>query len=281
MTSQALNGCSAESVGVYIKLMCVMHKSTRYGTILLKQKYKQTDKQIENFALQIANYMSFGVDVISRALVELLEEEVLLIEGEVLIQKRMVRDGELSDKRALAGKKGGESSNKSKQFASDFATAKNQANPVIVNVDVNESENADESVFVNEEEDVSRAREIAMRKIISRYEELVGPSYSGAVPLFFIECLAKGMQAEVVMAAIDTTDKNGVNSFPYLKAILERWLAEGILTMEKVENERAAKGRSQQRNEEKSEVDPFLANAMQEVANAQSYDNAIEDYAEH
>ena len=48
MTDEKLNECSAKANGIYIRLMCIMHKSEEYGTILLKQKYKQnemTDKE--------------------------------------------------------------------------------------------------------------------------------------------------------------------------------------------------------------------------------------------
>ena len=113
LTDEKLNECSAQSTGVYIKIMCVLHKSKEYGTILLKQKDKQTDNQIKNFALKFDNHLSFKINVIENAINELVEEEVLRLEGDKLLQKRMVRDNELSIKRSIAGKKGGEKS----QFA--------------------------------------------------------------------------------------------------------------------------------------------------------------------
>jgi len=113
LTDEKLNECSAEAVGVYIKIMCVMHKSKEYGVILLKQKDKQKDKQITNFALKLDSHMSFKVAVIESALGELIEEEVLRVDGDRLIQKRMVSDNDISTKRSLAGKKGG----KKTQFA--------------------------------------------------------------------------------------------------------------------------------------------------------------------
>lgn len=115
LTDEKLNECSAESTGVYIRLMCLMHKSDQYGRILLKQKYKQmakqNGKQISNFALQFAfqlvRQMPYDVETISRALEELMENGVVSIEDDVLFQKRMVRDSELSEKRSAAGSKGG------------------------------------------------------------------------------------------------------------------------------------------------------------------------------
>lgn len=100
--------------------------------ILLKQKDKQTDKQISNFALKLVKQLPYDVATIERALTELLEEEVLTLDGDTLYQKRMVRDGKLSDTRAFAGHKGGKKSksqSKDGQFACDFAQAKTQANP--------------------------------------------------------------------------------------------------------------------------------------------------------
>lgn len=110
MIDEKLNECSAESTGVYIRIMCLMHKSSDYGKILLKQKYKQTNKQISDFACQISRQMPYDTETILRALEELVENGVLSIEGDTLFQKRMVRDSELSEKRSAAGSKGGKAS---------------------------------------------------------------------------------------------------------------------------------------------------------------------------
>lgn len=112
MTDERLNECGAESVGVYIRLMCVMHKSQEYGTFLLKQKDKQDKNNVVNFAHKLFKHMPYHVDVIQRALQELIDEEVLTIDGDLLFQKRMVKDGKLSDTRASAGKKGGKQTQK-------------------------------------------------------------------------------------------------------------------------------------------------------------------------
>lgn len=126
MTDEKLNECSAESTGVYIRIMCVMHKSQEYGTILLKQKDKQSGSMIRNFACKLQRQMPYQVDVIERSLAELVEEEVLTIDGDVLMQKRMVKDGKLSEIRASAGSKGGKTA-QGKSFASGFAKAKSKA----------------------------------------------------------------------------------------------------------------------------------------------------------
>lgn len=141
MTDEKLNECSAKANGIYIRLMCIMHKSEEYGTILLKQKYKQNEsksenlleqksKQVSEFASQLSKNMPFSVQEIAEGLTELLEEKVVHIEGDKLIQKRMQKDGIISDKRSSAGSKGGKKSSERKQnenFAADFAQAKPEA----------------------------------------------------------------------------------------------------------------------------------------------------------
>ncbi len=122
MTDEKLNECSAESTGVYIRIMCLMHKSQEYGIILLQQKYQQNDSNIKNFAYKLLRHMPYDVATIERALHELVNEEVLHLDNNVLSQKRMVKDGELSLIRANAGKKGGQqTSAQAKQAANGVA----------------------------------------------------------------------------------------------------------------------------------------------------------------
>lgn len=122
LADEKLRECSAESIGVYIMLMCILHKQVEYGTILLKQKDKQNCSTCLNFALKLAKQLPFDVATIERALIELIEVGVLHLEGDKLIQRRMVKDAQLSQKRAAAGKKGGEvRAQKSKDFAKVFA----------------------------------------------------------------------------------------------------------------------------------------------------------------
>ena len=120
LTDEKLMECSASATGIYIKIMCILHKQNEYGVFLLKQKYKQSDKQVLNFACQLAKFLPFNKEEIFSGLNELVEEGVLKIEEDKLFQKRMVKDNELSIKRAEAGKKGGEKT--------QFAKAKTQAN---------------------------------------------------------------------------------------------------------------------------------------------------------
>lgn len=136
LTDEKLVYCSASATGVYIRLMCIMHKSEEYGKILLKQNFKQGVKQVKNFASQLAVQMPYGLLEIENAIIELVNEKVLHIDGDYLFQKRMVRDCELSEKRATAGRAGGRktqskttnSKEKDSKVASKFAKAKSEAN---------------------------------------------------------------------------------------------------------------------------------------------------------
>lgn len=109
LTDEKLNECSPEATGVYIKLICIMHKFEPYGTILLKQKDKQNDDQVMNFAEKISNHLSFKLKAIYSGLVELIAQDVLQIDGDALFQKRMVRDAQISDIRSGVGRIGGKS----------------------------------------------------------------------------------------------------------------------------------------------------------------------------
>lgn len=90
-------------------------------------------------------------------LTELLEEKVVHIEGDKLIQKRMQKDGIISDKRSSAGSKGGKKSSERKQnenFATDFAQAKPEAktkqnteNEIEIEAEI---ENINSSIIPNE-----------------------------------------------------------------------------------------------------------------------------------
>jgi len=159
LTDEKLVECSAAATGVYIRLMCIMHKSENYGKILLKQKHKQTSEQIKNFALMIAKQMPYDLNIIFESLNELIDEKVLHIEDDFLVQQRMVKDGELSDTRASSGGKGGKKTQqKTKQFATKFAKAKSQANA--------ENENEIENEVDIEIEDVVKKQKKPREKFV-------------------------------------------------------------------------------------------------------------------
>ena len=137
LTDEKLAQCSAKATGVFIRLMCLMHKTEQYGTILLKQKNKQGPDQIKNFGNLIIKHMPYDFHTVTESLVELIEEGVLTVEGDILIQKRMVKDNAISEKRAIAGRKGGVTTT-----TKNFAKAKSKANSEYAYV--NEDENSEE-----------------------------------------------------------------------------------------------------------------------------------------
>lgn len=144
LTDEKLNECLPGTQGIYVKIMCLMHKSKHYGKILLKQKYKQTESINLNFAKQLVKHLTFTEVEISQAIKELLDEEVCFVDGDYLCQKRMIKDNELSIKRANAGQKGGKKTH-------EFAKAKNKANTEYENENENENENEDTKLKIKNE----------------------------------------------------------------------------------------------------------------------------------
>jgi hypothetical protein len=117
---EKLRMCSASAVGVYIFLMCVLHKSATYGVLTLQhfRKHNKTDNKTDNktittsesllydFSELLRRQTPFSVEEIKDALEELVFYKVVVIEGETLYQPRMKKDGEKSEKRGKAGKAG-------------------------------------------------------------------------------------------------------------------------------------------------------------------------------
>ena len=266
LTDEKLIECSAESTGVYIRLLCIMHKSHEYGKILLKQKDKQNPKQNESklsdFAFKLAKQMPWDLDTIIRGLAELVAEGVVTIEGDTLFQKRMVKDGQISEIRSNAGKKGGNSSKNGKPkqspldtssgfasgFASSFAQAKTQANSEI------EIENEIDPEGKGIEEDLdkrgegSRTREgppdeqpdgspkstvdPELAKVITHYLDTVDPTPSPICTDDLIFFTGK-FGSEIVIHAIDIgrDSLKGRVNWPYIKGILRRYLSENVQTI--------------------------------------------------
>ena len=110
MTDEKLNECTAESTGVYVRIMCLMHKSETYGSIVLSERDVRLETDIKSFSAKLSKHITYSFDVIERSLDELVGYNVLSIDGDMLSQKRMVKDGITSDCRALAGSVGGKKS---------------------------------------------------------------------------------------------------------------------------------------------------------------------------
>jgi len=143
LTDEKLNSCSAASQGVFIKILCIFHKSEPYGGILFKQKDKQNSSMCLNFAAKLAKLLPFDQETIFSAITELIEEGVLTVEGDFLYQKRMCRDFEISLARSKAAKKGGGNPNLFKQDAGILFKQKDKQNA--------EYENEYETVLKNNE----------------------------------------------------------------------------------------------------------------------------------
>lgn len=136
---EKLRRCSAESTGVYIRIMCLMHISDEYGVIALSKRDKVSESQLTNFATVLLSHLPYQIDVIERSLDELIDRGVLLVDGDRLIQKRMFKDGKLSLTRSLAGAQGGNAKANGKQNFSK-TDSKKLANSVIENEYVNANE---------------------------------------------------------------------------------------------------------------------------------------------
>lgn len=125
-----LKKCTAEAHGLMINIMCIMHLSEEYGYILLdilpKDLPQQKAKQINLFAKDILPHVPFTLEVVERALENLVAKSVLYIDDNKLICKRMVNDNKISELRSDAGSKGAEKTHKKE---TTFAKAKPLAKP--------------------------------------------------------------------------------------------------------------------------------------------------------
>ena len=106
LADEKLSQCSAAANGVYIRLMCLMHKSEEYGRICYSKNDVKTDNITADFAIKLSRQMPYSYEEILAGLEELLHMKVVFFSGKKLVQKRMENDGKLSEKRAKSGKKG-------------------------------------------------------------------------------------------------------------------------------------------------------------------------------
>lgn len=236
LSDERLNECSAESTGVYIRLMCLMHKSQEYGAILLKQKDKQSGSTITDFAVKLVRQMPYTEEVIRRSLRELLEEDVLSLDGDRLFQRRMVKDAKLSDTRASAGRKGGcssKTSSTSTDFADDFASAKQQANSVI-GVVVGNGDVSNSSGNTEEVEDIppahAREGDEALGRVMTSYMNNINPMPSSTC-VAELQGFVKELGADVCLRAIDTAIDARATKWNYVKAILLRMQKAGVKSL--------------------------------------------------
>ena len=239
LTDEKLVECSAAATGVYIRLMCIMHKSEHYGKILLKQKHKQTSEQIKNFALMIAKQMPYDTNVIFDSLKELVDENVLHIEGDFLLQKRMVKDCDTSIKRSSAGQSGGKKTQeKTKHFASHFAKAKTQANT--------------EYEIENENEDVIEIKDVVKEKKTKR-EKFIIPILKEVKEYAETEMIGSKQLPETFYNYYEANGwKVGKNSMKNWKAAYKNWVnKENNGTYQQVNGQQFTGKSEAQRDEER------------------------------
>jgi hypothetical protein len=106
-----------------------MHKSEKYGTFAIKDKDRISDEISDDFARVFTLFCPFDFETVRSAFRELLDEGVVEIYRNEMRQKRMVKDGELSEKRAVAGNSGAISRwQKESKEDPNFAIAKPMAN---------------------------------------------------------------------------------------------------------------------------------------------------------
>jgi hypothetical protein len=119
LSDEKLSCCSLSTQGVYIRILCVLHKSETYGGILFKQIPKQNFSSMQYFAWSLSKQTGIEYNNVVESIEELLLFKVLKIEEregvDFLFQKRMVKDFNTSEKRRTAGKKGGGNPNLFKQ----------------------------------------------------------------------------------------------------------------------------------------------------------------------
>ena len=151
LTDEKLIMCSASATGVYIRIMCIMHKSESYGKICYN---KTANKQLtaDDFARILERFLPYSYKEIITGIEELLANKVLTIEGNCLCQKRMIRDMETSLKRGESGKKGMESRysvHREKGKNTTVKEKKNRYNKNLTNTLTN-TENESENEYENE-----------------------------------------------------------------------------------------------------------------------------------
>ena len=114
---EKLRMCSAAATGVYIRLMCILHKSKEYGKLKVCNEFVYTKHDtnviqtaIQNedakeilyskFAENLTKQMPYTNETIKLGLLELDYYGVIRLDGDTLYQPRMVKDAALSEKRS-------------------------------------------------------------------------------------------------------------------------------------------------------------------------------------
>ena len=126
LTMQGLAECSAAANGVYLRLICILHKQEEYGVYRLRETCRQHDDIFADLARQLARLMPFDCAEVESCLRELVDCQVLTLGENSISDDGMVQQKSLHEKRASAGKKGANVTN-GKSFADNFAAANDAA----------------------------------------------------------------------------------------------------------------------------------------------------------
>ena len=172
LTDEKLNECSAATTGVYIKLMCVLHKTEKYGKYILKKKLKKSTDKFENFSHVLQRHISFSQEDIKSALLELYEHGIIKITENELSQKRMVKDSKLSETRALAVKKRWDKKDENLNIQNEYKDDTNENTNCIQNAEYeyeNEIEYEDNSISNSNNNDLSNTNVKDSKKKYGEY----------------------------------------------------------------------------------------------------------------
>lgn len=161
---EKLRMCSASSAGIYIFLLCILHKSQDYGKLTLAKENDSPNAaqklpkrrpnvaltsperkllgdntetlglpkvalKCSEFAKKLSKLMPFSAKVIKSGLLELCINGVIVIEGETLCQPRMVKDFQLSEARRKNINKRWDSKKNESSEATDFVYTKTDTKP--------------------------------------------------------------------------------------------------------------------------------------------------------
>ena len=245
-SDEKLRMCSPSAVGVYIFLMCTLHREQEYGKLQLRKEFVYTNSDTNDiqtpiqktqgkenlylrFAENLAKQMPFKAENIKLALLELDYYGVIRLEGDTLIQPRMVRDGELSETRRKSVSKRWNVSNQQDE-KEDFAPTK-QNTKQRTKVDTNTYTNAEnENEYENNiiiEESKGDARGTERRKkpqaftppSLEEVKEYCQQRGTGIDPIAFFDFYeangwVQGKQGKPVKdwkACVRTWERNGIN----------------------------------------------------------------------
>lgn len=248
LTDEKLIRCSASTNGVYIRLMCQMHKSEEYGIFLIKDKDKISDDVIDDFARVFSQFSPYDSNTVRDAFQELLDEDVIYIYRNKLCQKRMIKDNEISEKRAISGKKGATEKWKNNKdihnkFATEFAIAKPIANTEYDNEDINNNINTNNNLLINKE------------YIIDYYinninNNITGIEYEKLEP--YIESFENNL--DMIKYAIDICIINKAYHINYLCKILESYIKNNFKTIEDIKGKELKFKEQKEETKEKEEL---------------------------